>query len=213
MTGNTRGVIPNIAKHSKAFATSFIAMFMLSFVFLAAMDMLPNPVKSYASNGTDPTTIQPVTVTMPALPVRVKASDIGLDVQVNNPTSTDVDVLDRALLSGAVRYPTSAKLGEVGTVFLFGHSSYLPVVHNQAYKAFDGIQNLKTGQIVSVYSASAEYRYRVVGVRLADATQDVVELASSGRHLTLVTCDSFSKKTDRFVVTADFVGTYALASN
>lgn len=211
MSGNTQGVIPNIAKHSKAFAASFIAMFMLLFVFLAAMDALPDP--SAASAEVEQTSSQIATIDTPALPVRVKAKDINLDVQVHNPTSTNVDALDQALLSGAARYPTSAKLGEIGTVLLFGHSSYLPIVHNQAYKAFDGIQNLKTGQIISVYSASAEYRYKVVGVRLADATQDVVELASSGKHLTLVTCDSFSKKTDRFVVTADFVGTYALASN
>ena len=103
--------------------------------------------------------------------------------------------------------------GQEGTVLLFGHSSYLPIVHNQSYKAFDGIQNLKTGDIISVFSNNHEYRYSVVGVKLADASQDVIELPQTGKHLTLVTCDSFASKSNRFVVTADLVGTYTLASN
>ena len=112
-----------------------------------------------------------------------------------------------------MRYPTSAKLGEEGTVVLFGHSSYLPIVHNQTFKTFTGIQTLKKGETISVYSDTREYRYAVTGVELADASQDVVELAQRGKYLTLVTCDSFSKKTSRFIVTAELVGTYLLASN
>jgi LPXTG-site transpeptidase (sortase) family protein len=151
-----------------------------------------------------------VTTAAPDAPVRIMAKTIGMNVSVSNPTSSDVDVLDTALLKGAVRYPTSALLGVDGTVLLFGHSSYLPIVHNQNYKAFDGIQNLKVGETISVYSATREYRYSVVSVKLADATQDVVQLPATGKHLILVTCDSFTKKTNRFVVTADFVGTYSL---
>ncbi len=210
MTREKKGIIPQIAQHSGSYAMSFIAMFMFTFVFLASVDALPNSASASAevSNTTQETTVSGAA----QLPVRIVAEDINLDVKVSNPNSVDVDVLDQSLLSGAARYPTSAKLGEDGTVLIFGHSSYLPIVHNQAYKAFDGIQNLKTNAIVSVYSASTEYRYKVVGVELADATQDVVKLSSKGKHLTLVTCDSFAKKTNRFVVTLDFVGTYSSAN-
>ena len=52
-------------------------------------------------------------------PVRVAAGDIRLDAAVANPTSTNVEVLDQALLKGAVRYPTSAELGVNGTVLIF----------------------------------------------------------------------------------------------
>src|SRR5262249_28982061 len=130
---------------------------------------------------------------------------------ISNPTSTDVDVLDDALLKGPVHYPTTALLGEQGTMLLFGHSSYLPIVHNQNYKAFDGIQNLKPGDIVSVYSGTTEYRYAVVGVRQANVNDDpIVELPQDGVHLTLITCDSFATKSERFIVTADLEGAYAL---
>ena len=142
--------------------------------------------------------------------MRIVAKSIGLDKTVANPESTDVDVLDGFLLKGTVRYPTSALLGTSGTVLIFGHSSYLPIVNNQNFKAFNGIQNLKVGETVSVYSATAEYRYAVTSVRLANATEDVIELPATGKFLTLVTCDSFGKKTDRFVVMAEFKGAYTL---
>ena len=144
-------------------------------------------------------------------PVRVVAKDINLDVAVTNPDTTDVNKLDDALTQGAVRYPTSALLGQNGTVLIFGHSSYLPIVYHQYYKTFDGIQNLKEGDIVSVYSSNKEYRYAVTGVKVVDANQDIIDLPNDAPHLTLVTCDSFALKTNRFVVTADFVGAYALA--
>ncbi len=195
------------------FAITFVALFALTYAFMAALDMLPDPVRSAdTSNGTGPSQIVD-TVQVAEMPVRIVAKTIGLDKVVANPESTDVDVLDAALLKGAVRYPTSAPLGVDGTTLVFGHSSYLPIVRNQNFKAFDGVQNLKAGDTVSIYSATREYRYAVSGVRLANTTEGVVQLPSNGKYLTLVTCNSFGSKSDRYVVTADFVGAYELGVN
>lgn len=204
-----RGVIGEIALHRGAFALAFLAIFGLTFAFLASVGATPDPIEKAAQAQSSQEATAP---DAPQDPVRVVAASINLDTTVSNPDSIEVSVLDRALLSGAVRYPTSARLGVSGTMLLFGHSSYLPIVHNRAYKTFDGIQDLKTGDVISVYSDSLEYRYAVVGVKKADATEDVIDLPQEGKHLTLVTCDSFSKKTSRFVVTADFVGAYALGN-
>ena len=197
------------------FIATFAALFALTVGFLAAVDALPEPLDSLqsdsgqAARGTPRT--QNITHNQSAeVPVRIVAESIGMDVKVNNPTQSDIETLDKALLTGAVRYPDSALLGQSGTVLIFGHSSYVPVIYNQAYKAFNGIQHLKAGDTVRVYSGSAEHRYRVTGVRLADASEDVVELRSDGTYLTLVTCDSFGRKTDRFVITAEFVDSNAL---
>ncbi len=203
-----RGVIGNILERRGAFALTFVVLFLMLFAFLSAVDVLPEPVKTTSSTQSQ----ESVTPTAPETPMRVVASSIKLDETVSNPTSENIAVLDAALLKGAVRYPTSAQLGVNGTVLLFGHSSYLPVVHNQAYKAFNRIQDLKTGEVISVYSATTEYRYKVTSVRSADATEDVIQLPDTGKYLTLVTCDTFGKKTDRFVVTAEFVGTYSLGN-
>ncbi len=230
MKANTQGLVPQIAAQRGAFALIFVAMFVVTFGFLSLVGATPEPSEAVAET-TDAPVATPATqsgdttnsvspaasagsVASPSAqaPVRIMVKEIGLDASVANPTSTNVDVLDRAALGGAVRYPTSAQLGEDGTIVLFGHSSYLPVVRNQAYKTFDDIQDLKKGSIVSVYSGTLEYRYSVVGVELADATRDVVELNPNGKHLTLVTCNSFATKSNRFVVKADFVGAYPLTS-
>lgn len=142
------------------------------------------------------------------LPVSVKIPAINLSAEIANPTTTVVSALDTALLRGAVRYPTSARLGEEGNVVLFAHSSYLPVVNNQAYKTFDGIQNLKAGDRITVYSPSVAYTYAVRGVERENISSAAIPLSVAGRVLTLSTCDSFGKKSDRFIVTADFVGSH-----
>lgn len=173
----------------------------------------PTPTAAPASQTVHTAPTNPAAVPSPGgieAPVKVVIKKIGLNVSISNPDSTDVEVLDQNLLHGAVRYPSSALLGVDGTMLLFGHSSYLPIVHNQAYKAFDGIQNLQNGDIISVYSGTTEYQYSVTSERVADATSDVIELPQNGRHLTLVTCDSFATKSNRFVVTGDLVGSYTI---
>jgi len=208
MARHPRGVIGAIAEHPFGFVLTFVVLFFLLVLFMASVDALPEPAVKVVVQPSD----EVVQAGVAEAPVRVVAPSIGMDVKVENPTSTEISVLDDSLLRGAVRYPTSAMLGVNGTVLLFGHSSYLPIVHNQAYKAFNEIQKLANGDIVSVYSSDKEYRFKVTAVRKADASEESVELPQDGEHLILVTCDSFAKKTDRFVVHADYVGTYSLIS-
>ena len=146
-------------------------------------------------------------------PVTIEVPAIGLSATIANPTTTNIEALDKLLLKGAVRYPTSAKLGETGNVVLFGHSSYLPVVLNQAYKTFNGIQKLVVGDVVTVSSSGTAYTYRVRSVAKESAASDAgISLAVVDRELTLATCDSFGAKTDRFIVTADFVESHPISA-
>jgi sortase (surface protein transpeptidase) len=147
------------------------------------------------------------------LPVKIVIPSIKVSATVANPDTTNVDALDSYLSYGAARYPTSATLDQQGNVIIFGHSSYLPVIINQHYKTFDGIQNLKPGDESTVYSATKEYVYSVQTENEESATSDFqIPLTTTGHTLTLSTCDSFAQKTDRFIVTATLVGSYALGS-
>lgn len=199
------------------FLVVFLAAFLVSFSVLAAHDLVPEPVVASepgvvaTSTPTLAAAVLPAIV-KPELPTRVVIPGAGIDVTIKNPTSTNVAILDEALLTGAVRYPTSAKLGEAGNVVLFGHSSYLPVVNNPAFKAFNQIQNLKVGERITVYGGDTVYVYSVRTVSAADASSDAIPLTKTGHTLTIATCDSFGKKTDRFIVVADLVETYPRAS-
>jgi LPXTG-site transpeptidase (sortase) family protein len=138
-----------------------------------------------------------------ALPTRIVIPKIGKNLPINNPSETDVTALDNSLLSGVVRYPLSAKLNQTGTIFIFGHSSHLPVVQNKMFQAFNDLETLKVGDAVKVQGGGRTYMYSVTTVRKADATEDYVDLESHGeQRLILSTCDSFGKKTTRWIVEA-----------
>src|SRR3989344_3309235 len=195
----------------------FAVLFLASVGILKNLDLLPEAVVASATPSTtltaSPLVALSVQAVVPELPTKVEIPAINLVTTIENPATTNIAVLDELLLKGAVRYPTSAKLGEAGNVVLFGHSSYLPVVLNPAYKAFNGIQKLVVGDVVTVYSARTAYTYRVRSVAKESVTSDAgIDLAVTGRVLTLATCDSFGEKSDRFVVTADFVESHSIAS-
>lgn len=191
---------------------------LVSVIVLGNLDLLPNPPKPKPAVAAPvrvatSTSAVPQTPTGKAeLPVKIAIPAISLAVNVLNPVKTDIASLDNALLSGAVRYPGSAKLNEFGNVVVFGHSSYLPVVHNPAYKAFNEIQKLKEGDAVIVYSSAAAYTYKVRSVSKEDAKSAAIPLAVTGKVLTLATCNSFGAASDRFVVVADLVESHPVSS-
>jgi LPXTG-site transpeptidase (sortase) family protein len=146
-----------------------------------------------------------------SLPKHIVISGIGLDLPVQNPSTRDIAALDEILKDGPARYVDSAKLGEKGNVLVFAHSSHLPVVRNQMYKAFNRIPELKAGDAITLIGeaegSERSYLYNVVSVRQADAEDAIVDLSPTlGSKLTLVTCDTLTGKSARWIVEADFVG-------
>lgn len=200
-----------------SFLVLSFCVFFLSVGMLGKLDLLPQaaPVEAYSpevvvSANKVVATSTPVVI-VSEQPTKIEIPAISLSATVSNPTSTVIATLDQQLLKGAVRYPTSALLGETGNVVLFGHSSYLPVVLNQAYKTFNDIQKLTAGDTVIVYSSGTAYTYAVRTVEKESTNTAGIPLKVDGRVLTLSTCDSFGAKSDRFVVTADFVESHSIS--
>jgi LPXTG-site transpeptidase (sortase) family protein len=139
-------------------------------------------------------------------PVRIVFDDLdGRTITVRNPESRSIEALDTALLSGVVRHPDSADFARPGTIFLFGHSSYLPNVINKNFQAFNGIQKMTWGDMIRLQSSDTEYVYRVDRVYEASALEAEVKIETGKAKLVLVTCDSFGAKSDRFVVEATLI--------
>lgn len=208
----TAGVI-TAGKTALSKKWSFLGVFLIVLLVTtstaAYFDVLPNAQAATPAKATSLVASPIVAVATPELPTKIDIASIGLSVTVSNPTSTNVAVLDNALLTGAVRYPTSSQLGENGNVIIFGHSSYLPIVNNKAYKAFDGIQKLSKGDRITVTGSGHTYVYSVDTVVKA-STSDSIPLTVSAATLTLATCNSFGDHNDRFVVTATLVETNSL---
>jgi len=139
------------------------------------------------------------------LPEKIIFESLNKEVTIANPSSREVAVLDEALLSGVVRHPDSATLKQKGAVFILGHSSYLPLVMNKNFQAFNGIQNLKWGETIKLVSGNKVYVYTVDKVYRATATDTTVPIASDHQRLILATCNSFGSVDDRYVVEADLL--------
>ena len=147
----------------------------------------------------------------PMLPVRIVIPAIGLDLAVQNIESRDLAVLDEYLKKGPIRYADSARLGERGNILIFGHSSRVPVVRNQMYKAFNRVSELTAGDTITLVGQAEggerSYLYSVTSVRSVDVSDTTVDLSpTQGTKLTLVTCDTLTGKSARYILEADFIG-------
>lgn len=165
--------------------------------------------------GEEETVVQPVTpaytyaapaqATAPKeKPARISIPAIGLDLKIQNPATRDIAALDELLKSGPARYVDSAQLGEVGNMIIFAHSSNLRVVKNPMYKAFNRIPELTAGDSITITGASGEeYRYVVTSVKKVNAEYATIPLQGEGTKLTLVTCDTLTSKSSRYVLEAE----------
>jgi LPXTG-site transpeptidase (sortase) family protein len=135
-------------------------------------------------------------------PEHVKIPEIGIDAPINNPTSTEISTLDTALRDGVVRYPGSGLVQGDKPMFLFGHSSRLPVVQNQAYKSFNGLEDLSVGDTITITGGDQAVDYRVGSVRVVDKDEAYVDFSRGKDKLILSTCTTFGAKENRVVVTA-----------
>lgn len=211
-------IFDRILERKVAFLVVFFVVCMLTYGVLFAIDFLPEKPsedtedaqtqteESVRADVSDDEDVAPVA----PYPERIIIDALDRDVAVLNPQSRAIADLDAALLKGVVRHPDSADFSHDGTMVLFGHSSYLPTVHNRNYQAFNGLQDLTWGDTIRVHSADTEYVYRVQKVYQTKASEASVALDNSEATLTLVTCNTFGSKDDRFIVEADLVETRAL---
>lgn len=217
---NWNDLIDAILLRKVSFLVAFFVVFLFSYATLAWLDVLPEPVEKTETEQVIEETVSteseemaaatlPVTVvdevveTSPLLPDTIIIDSLDRTINVLNPTSTKVEDLDAALLYGVVRHPESATLDRDGSVFILGHSSYLPTVLNHNFQAFNGIQNLKFGDTIRLQAENKEYVYRVDKVYRAKAQDATVSIAGTKKRLVLATCNSFGSTDDRYIVEAD----------
>lgn len=211
----------------KAPASVFIAMvIVLFFLSLSAADsvgLVPNYIDGsapHAEAATEPVSLSNLpelgdaraaaTSTPTSLPTRIIIPAIELDLSVQNPETRDIHALDELLKNGPARYSASAKLGEAGTMIIFAHSSHLPIVRNQMYKAFNRIPELNAGDMITIEGGGKSYLYAVTSLEKADAEDTQIDISPAlGDRLVLVTCDTLTGKSARFVLEASLIGSYA----
>lgn len=184
-------------KHPLETLGLLIVLSFLAVSMLAAFN-IDTPVTNSGYNKFDSGTVKP------GVPIRVQIPEVGVDINIRNPESTNIAVLDNELRYGAVRYPGSGTPGN-GNMFIFGHSAEAFFVQNPAFKAFDGLKDLEKGDDVYIYTENQKHTYKVLKVELVSAERALVDFSGSKGMLTLSTCNTFGSPQERFVVEADYI--------
>lgn len=205
-----------------AFLGVFFTIMLLGYGFLYAIDFIPEPVSDEnaeenqeITSNNDPELVEVRDNTKEEETVAISNNDpyptiitipkLDRTVKVLNPSNDDVATLDNALLSGAVRHPGSADMQGPGNMLIMGHSSYLNNVFNKNFQAFNGIQDLTWGDTIIIESNDSEYTYQIDRVYKAPASAVEVPTGGDNYKLTLVTCNTFGAKEDRFIVEATLI--------
>ncbi len=139
------------------------------------------------------------------LPLSIEIPDNGIYSVIQSPNTTDVKILDNALSKGAVYYPGSGTPGYDNTL-IFGHSTGFKVVMNKAYQVFNNIKSVKPGTLIYIKTQSQVHVYKTREVKRVSKYTSWIQFKSDNPILTLATCDSFGRASDRWVLTADYVG-------
>ncbi len=138
-------------------------------------------------------------------PISIDIPEYNIHSSIESPVSNDVQTLDTALLRAAVYYPGSGFPGS-NNMLIFGHSTSFKVVRNKAYQVFNNIKSVKPGTTIYIRTQTQTHIYKTRDVRKVSKYTAWIQFKSDKPMLTLSTCDSFGKRSDRWVLEADYVG-------
>lgn len=117
-------------------------------------------------------------------------------------TSTEEALIENALESGIVHYPTTVKPGEAGNTTLFGHSSN-NIFNKGKYKfAFVLLHTLVNGDTFYLTYSGKVYAYKVISKTVVEPSEVGVLGPVPGQTATatLITCDPPGTSLHRLVV-------------
>lgn len=188
-----------------------VIVFFIAFTSLGLLDMLPSSFQIAAAGGVD-SYIQKKAIPAERLdellaiqgeiPLRVIVPKINIDAPILNPEIDTLEVLDAALLKGAVHYPGSGNIAEKKPMFLFGHSTSRLQPRSEVYKTFNRMAELRPGDEIQVEGVNKVAVYKVVFSGIYRDQDVLVDLTGKGSDLIMSTCNTFGKKEERIVVRA-----------
>jgi LPXTG-site transpeptidase (sortase) family protein len=132
-----------------------------------------------------------------------------VDVTVDHGASFETmhEVFMEELRKGIVRYPGTARPGEVGNSFIFGHSSNFPWVKSEYNDVFALLDKLQKGDEIIIYYYQKKYVYTVTDhaeVKPGDV-RTLNARDKNKKELSLMTCWPVGTTLDRLIVFAELV--------
>lgn len=130
-------------------------------------------------------------------------SEFSVSIPKINLENIKVKVSSNDFEKSLAQLPGSALPGEVGNVFITGHSSLTQFFRPDNFQAiFANLPNIKKGDEVNVEAGGQQFTYSVIGLQIVDPkdTWVINPPDSVGRYLSLMTCVPPGFNTRRLIV-------------
>lgn len=159
--------------------------------------VVENEVKIASDNQQDTQVTQPNLVSIPSLGITAPV--------VESAGNTEAD-FQQALQHGVVRYPGTAKPGQIGNVYLFGHSSDFPFKKGDYKTVFALLPNIADKAEIKLSDEQGSLHvYQVVNRFVANTTDvHLLSQETNGKKiLTLQTSYPVGTALQRYIVQAE----------
>lgn len=114
------------------------------------------------------------------------------------------NIFMQELTKGVVRYPGTAKPGESGNAFIFGHSSNYPWVKGEYNSVFALLDQLSFGDEIIVYYNQKKFTYIIREKKVVKPGNiKILERDDTKKELSLMTCWPIGTTLNRLIVFAE----------
>ncbi len=143
-------------------------------------------------------------IVIPKIGKNVPIVDVKTDaLQKGDWDRLETDIQD-ALQDGVVHYPGTAQPGQVGNVFITGHSSYYLWDPGKYKDVFARLHDLDVGDEFVVYWNQDSYRYKIRERKVVPPEEtNVLKQPRHEKIATLMTCTPVGTAKDRLVLIAE----------
>lgn len=205
---------PAEKKSRKKFFIRETILVIFTFVILLAAANYPaieNLTKYWWKNSiakseptTKTTTTQPTKKPPTATPIFKDSRIIISKINVEAPIVWDIafDNIHTNLNDGVVHYNESAKPGQIGNVFLVGHSSDYVWSKGKYKTIFSLLPKLTAGDEIKITNQGVDYIYQVKETKIVAPTDIDIIKPTDDATLTLMTCWPIGTSQKRYVVVA-----------
>ncbi|MFH0838015.1 MAG: sortase [Patescibacteria group bacterium] len=141
---------------------------------------------------------------IPKLGKSVPLVEMGTE-NIEGENWTDLEKqIQSGLQQGVVHYPGTAKPGQIGNVFITGHSSYYPWDPGQFKDVFAVLGQLEVGDEYYVYYDQKKYTYKVTEkLEVQPDNVNVLQQPHDKKVSTLMTCTPVGTTLRRLIIRAE----------
>ena len=169
---------------------------------------LHGPTKQVSNNQTSVTPTIPAPTPSPINNIDPTISEINISkIEVSAPIIWDIkyDQIHTNLDNGVVHYDQSAHPGEIGNVFIVGHSSDYVWSKGKYKNIFALLPKLTSGDKISIKYRGTEYTYQIYNTKITSPLAIDIINPTPDAELTLMTCWPVGTSQKRFVVQSKLI--------